>query len=55
MSRQSKMLRKAVVAMEVTASHKAGKKMGRTKKLHKKIQIYPKARYSGYGANAGNR
>lgn len=48
MSKQSKMRNKAAIAAEVTAAHKAGKKMGRTKKLHNKIQIYPKgARYSG--------
>ncbi len=51
MSRQSKMARKAARAIEVTAAHKAGKKIGRTKKLHRKLQIYPKARYQGYGAN----
>ena len=36
MSRQNKQKKKAVLAKQVTAAHRAGNKMTRTLKLHKK-------------------
>lgn len=36
MSRQNKQKKKAVLAKQVTAAHKAGNRMTRTLKLHKK-------------------
>lgn len=47
MSRQSKLRRKAIIAKEVKAAHKAGKKIGRTRKLHNKVQVYPKTKPQG--------
>jgi hypothetical protein len=49
MSKQSKNRRKLQRAREVTAAHKAGQKIGRTKKLHNKVQQYPKTVLLGPG------
>lgn len=46
MSKNSKLKSKARIAKTVTAAHKAGRKLGRTTKLHTKMQIYPKGKNS---------
>lgn len=51
MSYNAKKRNKAARAKEVTRAHKAGQKIGRTKKLHTKHQVYPKFRQGERPAN----
>lgn len=49
MSRNRKTKRQLARARAVTSVKKAGGKIGRTQKLHRKMQVYPKTDYHGPG------